>query len=163
MTSQRVLKLLSLISLIATASAIYIWRQTGEAPSPWLIRLAIAALAGALVVFVIDRETRPRFMLQFLAALCAAVALFAITSDLTAARSGTGGFHGATLLERLDDFIPSLHASLKTSITRTLGSAAWDPILTSLLGLPAYLVFAVLALICGYAGRPRREVHIFIN
>jgi hypothetical protein len=163
MTSQRILKLLSLISLIATISAIYIWRQTGDAPSPWLIRLAIATLAAALVVFVIDRETRPRFMLQFLAALSSAVALFAFAADFTAARSGAGGFHSMTVLERMNDFAPSLEGSIKGAVTHAAGAVAWDPILTSLLGLPAYVVFAILALVCGYAGRPRKEVQIYIN
>jgi hypothetical protein len=32
-----------------------------------------------------------------------------------------------------------------------------------LLSLPAYVFFALLALASGYAGRPRREIQIFIN
>jgi hypothetical protein len=163
MTSQRILKLLSLLSLIATLSAIAIWRQTGEAPSPWLIQLAIAALSAALVVFVIDRETRPRIMLQFLAALFATLALFAFAADYTAARSATGGFNSATVLERMTDFAPSLPVSIKTGVTRALGPAAWDSGVALLLSLPAYLFFALLALASGYAGRPRREIQIFIN
>lgn len=161
MTSQRFLKLLSLISLIATLSAITIWRQTGDAPSPWLIQLAISALAAALVVFVIDRETRPRFMLQFLAALFATMAVFAFAADFTAAHAK--GFHSTALLERLNDFAPSLASSVKNGVTRALGLATWDNVVAPLFGLPAYLFFAVLAFVSGYAGRPRREVQIFIN
>jgi hypothetical protein len=163
MTSQRFLKLLSLISLIATLSAIAIWRQTGESPSPWIIQLAIAALSAALVVFVIDRETRPRIMLQFLAALFATLALFTFAADYTAAHSATTGFHSTTLLERMTDFAPSLPVSIKSGVSRALGAAAWDSGVALLFSLPAYLFFALLALICGYAGRPRREIQIYIN
>lgn len=163
MSSQLILKVLALISLIATIAAIAIWRQTGEAPSPWLISFAVASFAAALVVFVIDRDTRPRYMLQFVAALFAATALFTFAADFTAAHPGTSGFHVTSLLERLEAFAPSLEASLKASVTRWLTAAAWDPVLTSLLGLPAWLVFLALSLISGYAGRPRREVRIFIN
>jgi hypothetical protein len=163
MTSQRFLKLLSLISLIATMTAIAIWRQTGEAPSPWLTRLAVAALCAALVVFVIDRETRPRIMLQFLAALFATLALFTFAADYTGAHSATGGFHSMTLLERMTDFAPSLPVSIKNGVSRALGVAAWDSGIALLFGLPAYLFFAILALVSGYAGRPRREIQIYIN
>jgi hypothetical protein len=163
MTSQNLLKFLSLLSLIATISAIVIWRETGEAPSPWLIRTAIAGLAAALVVFVINVETRPRIMLQFLAALFAILALFAFAADFTSTSATVTGFHSLSLLERITGFAPSLRASVQASVTRALGPAAWDPVLTGLLGLPAYLVFAILAAFCGFAGRPRREVRIFAN
>lgn len=163
MNSQNLLKVLALISLVASAAAIAIWRETGEAPSPWLIRTAIAALVAALVVFVINAETRPRIMLQFLAALFAMLAFFTFASDFSAAHAGTTGFRSLTLLDRMSDFAPTAVVSLKAAVSRTLGASAWDPGLTAILGLPSYLVFAALAGICGYAGRPRREPRIFIN
>jgi hypothetical protein len=163
MNSQNLLKVLALISLVASAAAIVIWRETGEAPSPWVIRTAIAAQAAALVVFVINAETRPRIMLQFLAALFAILGFFTFASDFSVVHAGKTGFHSLSLLERMSDFAPTAIASLKAAITRTVGAQAWEPGLTSILGLPAYLVFAALAGICGYAGRPRREPRIFIN
>jgi hypothetical protein len=39
----------------------------------------------------------------------------------------------------------------------------WDPLLTSILGLPASLIFLMLAIAAGIAGRPRRRVQIFVN
>jgi hypothetical protein len=163
MNSQNLLKLLSVVSLIASASAIYIWRDTGEAPSPWLIRGAIAALAAALAVFVINSETRPRIMLQFVAAVFAMLAFFTFASDFSAARTAASGAHFLSLLERMNELAPSATSSLKASVIRVAGAEAWDPVLTTILALPAYLFFAVLAAIAGYAGRPRREVRIFIN
>ena len=163
MTSQRILKLLALSSLIAAISAIVIWRQTGEPPSPWLIRVAIAALAAAFTLFVVNGETRPRIMLHFLAALFAVCGLFAFTADFSAAHASGHGFNAASVLDRLNDFAPSLLTSLRNAVTRTLGDAVWDPILTTVLSVPAYLMFAGLAAISGYAGRPRRHVQIFIN
>ena len=163
MTSQRLMKLLALSSLLATAAAFLIWRETGESPSPWLIRGAIAAFGAAFVVFVFNRETRPRIMLQFLCALFATTALFAFAADFSAARSTGGSFQSSRLLDRLFDFAPSLVTSAQNAITRTLGPTVWDPIVTTVLALPAFVFFVVLALICGFAGRPRREVQIFIN
>ncbi len=162
MNSQNLLKFFAVLSLLASASAIYIWRETGEAPSPWLIRAAIAALAAALLVFVVNAETRPRIMLQFLAALFAMLAFFTFASDFSNAHQA-GGFHSLSLLERITEFAPTAAASVKSAMTGALGAQAGSLILTSVFGLPAYLVFAAVSAICGYAGRPRREVRIFIN
>lgn len=163
MTSQRLLKLLALTSLVATIAAVTIWRQTGEAPSPWLVRFAAAAFGCAFLVFVIDQETRPRIMLQFLAALFATIALFAFAADFSAARGAGSGFHAASLLDRLNDFAPSLVNSARNGVTRLLGARVWDPVITSIAGLPAFVVFIAVAMFCGFSGRPRREVQIYIN
>lgn len=163
MTSQRLMKLLALMSLIATISAIATWRQTGDAPSPWLIRAAVAALGAAFLIFMIDRETRPRIMLQFVAALFAAVALFAFAADFSAARSSGTAFQATALLDRLNDFAPSLLNSARNAVTRVAGPQLWDPLITTFLSLPAFVFFIGLSLFCGFAGRPRREVQIFVN
>lgn len=163
MTSQRILKFLALLSLILTIAAIAIWRQTGESPSPWLVRAAAAAFGAAFLVFIIDKNTRPRIMLQFLAALFASIALFDFAADFTTARSIGVGIEATTLLDRLNDFTPSLLNSIRNAVTRTLGARVWDPVITAILGLPAYLVFLAAAIFCGYVGRPRREVRIFVN
>lgn len=163
MNSQRIMKLLALASLITTISAIAIWRNTGEAPSPWLIRSGAAALSAAFLIFMIDRETRPRVMLQFLAALFATVALFAFAADFSAARSSGAAFHATALMDRLNDFTPSLLNSARNAVTRTAGAQVWDPLITTLLGAPTFLFFIGLSVFCGFAGRPRREVQIFIN
>ncbi len=167
MTSQNLLKVLTLLSLLATAVATVIWYQTGEAPDPWLIRGAASAFAAALVVGLVSPETRPRIMLRFLTALFALVALIAFAADFSRAGSKAGpedaGFASTSLLEHVSTFAPSLLASVKASITRLAGASAWDPVLTSVLDFPAFLIFAILAVLCGYAGRPRREVHIYVN
>lgn len=162
MNTQIIMKVLALISLALTGVAIALWRKTGEAPSPWLIRAALAAFGLAFVVFVIDKETRPRIMLQFLAALFAAIALFAFVADISVARSGAG-FHATSILQRMHDFTPSLLMSVRGFTTRAFGAWAYDPFLTTILSLPAALVFALAAMISGFAGRPRREVRIFVN
>lgn len=163
MTSQTILKLLALASFLAAIAAIVIWRQTGEPPSPWIIRFSVTAFAAAFVVFVFNQETRPRIMLQFVAALLATVALFAFIADVTAARNAATVFHATPLIDRMHDFAPTLLMSIRGTITRILGATAWDPITTTILSLPAWLVFAGGAAISGFAGRPRREVQIYVN
>lgn len=163
MTSQRLMKLFALVALGAVLATFYLWRTTGDDPSPWLIRLALASFFVAFVLFVVNPHTRPRIMLQFLAALFATMALFTFAADYSATPSAGGGFTSSSLLERLNDFAPSLVASSREAIVSALGQAVWDPVLTTLLGMPAYLFFLILGALAGYAGRYRRDVQIFIN
>lgn len=162
MTSQRLMKLFAIVALTAVLGAIYDWRTTEDVPSPWLIRLAIAASSAAFVLFVVNPRTRPRIMLQFLAALFATMALFTFAADYSAPGTETG-FHSTSVLGRMTDLAPSLVEAARRGVTRSLGETVWDPLLTSLFSMPAFLFFLVLAALAGYAGRHRREVQIFIN
>jgi hypothetical protein len=163
MTTQRLIKLFALAAMIAGLAAIYVWRTTGDPPSPWLIRGSMSAAAAAFVLFMVHKQTRPRSMLQFLAALFSTIALFTFAADFSTARSTGTPFQATALIDRLFDFAPSLVTSAHNAIARTLGEFAWDPLLRMILDLPAFVVFMILAAICGFAGRPQREVRIFIN
>ena len=158
------MKLFAAVALAAILAAIYDWRTSDDAPSPWLIRLTIAASAAAFVLFVVNPRTRPRIMLQFLAALFATMALFTFAADFSAADAvANSGFHATSVLERMTDLAPSVVDAVRSAITNALGESFWDPVLTSLFGMPAFLFFLILAALAGYAGRHRREVQIFIN
>lgn len=164
MTSQRLLKFLAFISLVATVSALVIWHSSGEAPPPWIVHLAAGAFAAALAIGVIAEETRPRLMLRFLAALFALIAVIAFASDFShQGAGGQTGFRATSLMVHWQEFAPSLLASTKASIARSASPLVWDPLLLTLLGFPTFAIFAVLAALAGYASRPRKQVRIFVN
>ncbi len=157
MTAERLLKLLALISIGATAFAVLHWHQTGLAPSPFLLRLSVGAFVAALLVGLVGRDTRPRMMLRFLAAVCALLAVVALVTDQSRA-----GATSTSLLGHLSQFAPSLLAATKAAIFQHLGAGAWQAV-TVILNFPSYAVFAILAAICGFAARPRREVSVYVN
>lgn len=164
MTSQKLMKIFALLAVVSAFAAAHQWRVGEVDPSPWLVRLAIVAGVAAFVLFVANPQTRPRIMLQFLAALFATLALFAFAADFTAARASPGqGFATTSLMQRLTELTPSIVNGTHTRVVNALGEAAWDPVLTTLLAMPAYLFFLILAAVAGYAGRHRRDVQIFIN
>jgi hypothetical protein len=163
MTAQRLLKALALLSLVLTIAAISLWWTTGETPSPWLVRASLTSFALALLTGLIGQDTRPRVMMRFLAALFAIIAAIAFAADFSHSGPAGMGFKLTSLIEHLNERTPSLVASSKASITRTLGDAAWDPVVTSVISLPAAVIFAGLAAAFGFAGRPRRRVRIFVN
>ncbi|MCB1514396.1 MAG: hypothetical protein H6876_07285 [Hyphomicrobiaceae bacterium] len=96
-------------------------------------------------------------LLRFLAALFLLLAIV-----LFVAGSTQQGTHTSTLAH-WQSISPSSLASLKAAVTQRFGAWMWDPLLSSLLGLPSYVLFGGLALLCGIAGRRRRVVNIFVN
>ncbi len=163
MTAQHLLKLLALLSLVLTIAAITLWWTTGETPSPWLVRASLTSFALALLTGLIGQDTRPRVMMRFLAALFAIISAIAFAADFSHTGPDGESFKLTSLMTHLNERTPSLVASSKATVTRTLGDAAWDPMLTSVLSLPATVIFAGLAAAFGFAGRPRRRVRIFVN
>lgn len=165
MTASRLFKILLLIAVATGLMAYVPYIQTGDLPPPLLPRISVIALAAAVVAALVGAETRPRLMLRFLAALFALLGVIACAADFAigrpeAASAATSSF---TLLDHLNSFAPSMVMSLEGGISRIAGAWAWNPLLTSILQLPAYLVFFILAIVAGLAGRPRRTVKIFVN
>ena len=160
MSSSLLLKIFAFLSLAATATAVGMWFTTGDPPPPWMLQVSLALFGAALVTGLIGAETRPRLMLRFLAALFALIATIALATDI----SVQGGVFGATsLMGHLEQFAPSLLASIKASVTRVLGSELWDRVVVIIMSIPTFLFFGLLAMFCGYTGRPRRAISVFVN
>ena len=163
MTTSRLLKFFAVLSLLSTLAALWLWYATGAPPTRWLIRLSIASFFAALVMSLVDIDTRPRLMLRFLAALFALFALISLAADISRPAIAGENFTATSLMQHLQAVAPSFVAGLEKSVSRSVGPFFWDPILTSILGLPASLLFLLLAIAAGIAGRPRRRVQIFVN
>ncbi len=96
-------------------------------------------------------------LLRFLAALFLLLAVVLFVAGMT-----QHGTHTSTATH-WQSISPSSYAAFQASITHKIGAWAWDPVTLSVLGLPSYILFGGLALICGFAGRRRRVVNVFIN
>ena len=101
-------------------------------------------------------------VLRFIGSLFLLGAVILLTSDLSRPqRAGTPAF--ASIHKHWADLAPQTLASAqKTVATRTHG-VVWDPLIVSVLNIPAFLTFGALAALCLYLGRPRRRVEIFVN
>ena len=96
-------------------------------------------------------------LLRFLAALFLLGAAVLLVADMT-----QQGSHLSTAAQ-WKAISPSSLAALQSSVTRSFGAWVWDPVLTSILSLPAYVLLGTLAVAAGIAGRRRRVVNVFIN
>lgn len=101
-------------------------------------------------------------VLRFIGSLFLLGAVIALTSDLSRPpRPNAPTF--TSIYKHLSDFAPqTLAATQKTVQTRT-HPLVWDPVIRSVLSIPAFGTFGVLAVGLLYLGRPRRRVEIFVN
>lgn len=125
--------------------------------------MAVVAFLAALVVAIVNPDTRPRTMLRFLAALFALFALIAFAADISRPPVDGESLGATSLLQHLEMLAPSFVTTLQRSIGQGISPLLWNPILTSVLSLPAWVVFTLLAVASGFLGRPRRRVRIFAN
>jgi hypothetical protein len=163
MTSSTLFKVFAGLAVLFTTAFFWLWYATGEQPNPWLIRLALGSFVITLVMSVVNPDTRPRLMLRFLAALFALFTLIAFAADVSRAPVDGHGEGPISLLHHLQNLAPAFVAALERSVTRSIDPFFWDPVLTSILSLPATMIFLLLAIACGFLGRPRRRVRIFAN
>jgi len=163
MTSSQLLKTLAVLSISCVAAAVWVWHATGEPPNHWLFRIAGLAFFAALIVAIVSPDTRPRILMRFLAALFALFALISFASDVSRPAVDGQGPGTMSLLQHLQSLAPTFVAALQRTIENATGTFVWDPLLTSFLSLPAWLLFLLFAVGAGFLGRPRRRVRIFVN
>ena len=101
--------------------------------------------------------------LRFIAGLFLLAAVIALVSDVTRLQSGTGGASFTPLLKHFSDFAPSSLASAQRAVQNRIHPFAWDPVLKSVLSLPAWASLGAVGLLLAYAGRRRRRVNIYTN
>jgi hypothetical protein len=100
--------------------------------------------------------------LRFVSSVFLLVAAVILVADLTHARTAVAPSAWISLAKHWSLLAPQSLAAAQRSLQAT-SSLLWDPLVKSLLAVPAWLVFASLGAACGYAGRRRRRVNIFTN
>jgi hypothetical protein len=121
------------------------------------VRCAVAAsvtnadIVGAMAAF------------RFLSALFMLVAIVALAADATPLLAGDATPHLTSALQRWTDIAPGSLASAEQSLTDKGWGAVWTSVLRPILSVPAFPLFAGLALVFGYFGRQRRRIKVYVN
>lgn len=102
-------------------------------------------------------------VLRFLATVFLLIATIAFVSDATPLLNGTGPFRAATLLEHWRYFSADTLKTAQDAVARATRAWVWTAATAPIALVPAFAIFGVLALICGYAGRRRYSIRIFAN
>lgn len=100
---------------------------------------------------------------RFLAAVFLLVATVALVVDATPWVYGAGPFAAGSLGEHWQEMGATSYAAAKSSISSLTAPWVWDSLIGSVLGLPTFIAFGLLALLSGYIGRRRKTVRVFVN
>lgn len=97
-------------------------------------------------------------LLRLLSMVCLSVAV--IMAVLDATRSiAAGGFVATPLLASWASVSPGTLEQARSTIAQSLSPLVWDPVVVSLLTLPGFVVFAILAGLLAVGGRRKRQHH----
>ncbi len=122
---------------------------------PLSAAIAFACLAALPLI--------PVAALRFLASLCLLVATVALVADLTPALTGAGPWRMTTVAEHWADIAPASFNAARQAVDKAAGPWLWEVPITGLISWPTFLLFGALAILCGYAGRRRHEVNVYLN
>jgi hypothetical protein len=101
-------------------------------------------------------------VLRFLAGAFLLIAVIAAVNDFTLSQSADKAVT-VSAYEHWSKLAPVTLAATKGAVERRAHPLVWTWGIAPLLQLPAWGLLGLLALICAYAGRRRREVNIFAN
>jgi hypothetical protein len=103
-------------------------------------------------------------VLRFLASLFLLIATVALVSDVTRATTGQAPAFTATAVgKHLADAAPATLNLARGAVSRSSVPWMWEALIAPLLRVPTFVLFGLLAALCGYAGRRRRRIDIFTN
>jgi hypothetical protein len=91
------------------------------------------------------------------------VAVISAVNDVTRSMAAGARVPFVSAHEHWSRLAPVTLAAARTSVQRRTHPLVWDPVLVTVLGLPAWGLFGLLGALLAYAGRRRREVNIFAN
>jgi hypothetical protein len=103
-------------------------------------------------------------VLRFIGGLFLLVAVIALTADFTRAEPNSGLVPPfASLQKHWSDLAPQSLAAAKRAVEVRAHPFLWDPLIRSVLALPAWASLGTLGLAFSWFGRPRRRIDIFAN
>ena len=121
-----------------------------------MISQALAAI-GRLVWSMI----RPG--LRFICAVLLVAATVALTIDVTRWQTNVDGPTFKSLAAHIRSAAPATLDNVGNAVSQALHPLVWDPLLTTILALPAWIFLVLLAVAMGYATQERRQINIFVN
>jgi hypothetical protein len=102
-------------------------------------------------------------VLRFLTSLFALVAVVALVADATPSLEGSRPFAATSVIGYWQELAPASLAAARSAVSARAFPWVWDPVVTSVLGLPTPVLFGLLAVVCGFLGRRREEMKLHIN
>jgi len=103
------------------------------------------------------------FFLRILGVWFLLLAMVAAVVDATKSLAGGGQLVATPMGEQWLSLSPTSLEAAKVAVEANVAPVLWDPVITTILQAPAWIVFGLLGAALYWLGRKRRPVEIFIN
>jgi hypothetical protein len=100
---------------------------------------------------------------RFLTYLFLLVAVVALVSDATPTSRDDQRFEATSLAEHLSSVAPMTLEGTKSTVSTATFPWVWTYVVGPVLAMPTFLLFGLAAALCGYLGRRRHRVNIYVN
>ena len=91
------------------------------------------------------------------------LAMVAAVVDATKSLAGGGTWVVTPMGEQWQALSPDSLTAVKAWIETNAGKYLWDPVMTTILHAPTWVVFGILGVLLYWLGQKRKPVEVFIN
>jgi hypothetical protein len=91
------------------------------------------------------------------------LAMVAAVIDATKSLAGGGAWVVTPMGEQWRTLSPETLADVKSWIETSVSPVLWDPVMTTILHAPTWVVFGILGVLLYWLGQKRKPVEVFIN
>lgn len=91
------------------------------------------------------------------------LAMVAAVVDATKSLAGGGAWVVTPMSEQWQSLSPETLRDAKAAIETNVGPFLWDPVMTTILHAPTWVVFGILGVLLYWLGQKRKPVEVFIN
>jgi hypothetical protein len=91
------------------------------------------------------------------------LAMVAAVIDATKSLAGGGAWVVTPMGEQWRALSPETLADVKAWIETSVSPVVWDPVMTTILHAPTWVVFGILGVLLYWLGQKRKPVEVFIN
>ncbi|MGI8724131.1 MAG: hypothetical protein ACR2J1_01945 [Methyloceanibacter sp.] len=103
------------------------------------------------------------FLLRVFGVWFLLLAMVAAVVDATKSLGGGGSWVVTPVSTQWAELSPTSLNAVKTAIETNIGAFLWNPVITSVLQAPTWLVFGLLGVLFYWLGQKRRPAEVFIN
>jgi hypothetical protein len=104
-----------------------------------------------------------RMLLRIVGVWLLLVAMVAAVVDATKSLAGGGAWVVTPMGQQWQALSPKTFDDARAAVGSHVSPFLWDPILTTILGAPTWVVFGILGVLLYWLGQKRKQVEVFIN
>jgi hypothetical protein len=104
-----------------------------------------------------------RMLLRIMGVWLLLLAMVAAVIDATKSLAGGGAWAVTPMGQQWQALSPETLRDAKAAVESSVSPVVWDPVMTTILDAPTWVVFGILGVLLYWLGQKRKQVEVFIN